>query len=79
MQAVVELDGSQHLEAVEQDAVRSRYLQRQGYRVIRFWNDDVMLRMTEVLDEIVRAARTPHPGSLREPVPPPATRGEGRS
>ena len=76
---VVELDGSQHLEAVEHDAARSRYLQGQGYRVIRFWNDDIMLRMTEMLDELVRVVRTPHPGSLREPVPLPALRGEGRS
>jgi very-short-patch-repair endonuclease len=73
----VELDGSQHLDSVAYDVARTTFLLSQGYRVLRFWNSDVAERMTLVLDEILRALRTPHPGSLREPVPLPAARGEG--
>ncbi len=73
----IELDGSQHLNALEYDQARSRYLEARGYRMLRFWNSDVAQRMTAVLDEVLRALRTPHPGSLREPVPLPAARGEG--
>jgi very-short-patch-repair endonuclease len=39
-----------------------------GYRVIRFWNDDVLLRLDDVLDESSRNVLTP-------PQPSPASRG----
>jgi very-short-patch-repair endonuclease len=39
---VIELDGSQHLEQTEYDIERTRYLESQGYKVIRFWNNDVL-------------------------------------
>ena len=39
---VIEVDGSQHLEMREYDADRTKYLESRGYRVIRFWNNDVM-------------------------------------
>ncbi len=74
---VVELDGSQHLERAGYDAARSSYLMARGYRVLRFWNDESVMRVEDVLDAIVAALRTPHPASLREAVPLPASRGEG--
>ena len=39
---IVELDGSQHLDLQEYDEDRTAYLKSRGYRVIRFWNNDVM-------------------------------------
>jgi very-short-patch-repair endonuclease len=51
---VVELDGGQHLEAFEYDERRTALLQREGYRVLRFWNDDVLLRTDDVVAEIFR-------------------------
>ena len=39
---IIELDGSQHLEQEEYDHERTAYLESQGYKVIRFWNNDVM-------------------------------------
>ncbi|MBT3313853.1 MAG: endonuclease domain-containing protein [Anaerolineae bacterium] len=39
---IVELDGSQHLDLQEYDEDRTKYLKSRGYRVIRFWNNDVM-------------------------------------
>jgi very-short-patch-repair endonuclease len=39
----IELDGSQHArtENIERDRIRTEWLEREGYRVIRFWNSDV--------------------------------------
>jgi len=39
---VIELDGSQHLEQEEYDVERTKYLESLGYKVIRFWNNDVV-------------------------------------
>ena len=50
---VIELDGSQHLEQEEYDRERTLYLESQGYRVIRFWNDQVMNDMEGVIKVIV--------------------------
>ena len=36
---VIELDGSQHLEQEAYDIERTKYLESQGYKVIRFWNN----------------------------------------
>jgi len=38
---IIELDGSQHFEQVEYDVARSKYFESQGYKVIRFWNNQV--------------------------------------
>ncbi|MEO8355715.1 MAG: DUF559 domain-containing protein [Chloroflexota bacterium] len=38
----IELDGSQHLEQREYDQERTMYLESIGYKVTRFWNNDVM-------------------------------------
>ena len=38
---VIELDGSQHLEQADYDIERTKYLELQGYKVIRFWNNQV--------------------------------------
>ena len=39
---VIELDGSQHIEQEEYDSERTELLKNQGYRVLRFWNKDVI-------------------------------------
>ena len=59
----IELDGSQHLDAPAYDAARTRVLERQGLRVLRFWNDDVLARTADVLDAIAEAVLEsfPHP------------------
>ena len=46
---IIELDGSQHLEQQEYDARRTVYLESQGYKVIRFWNNEVMKNVEGVL------------------------------
>lgn len=54
---VIELDGGQHAEQTSYDTERTRKIECNGYRVLRFWNDDVLLRTAEVLDEIIRRLR----------------------
>jgi len=52
---VIELDGSQHLEQEEYDAERTKYLEEQGYKVIRFWNNQVMNDIEGVIRAIILA------------------------
>ena len=49
---IIELDGSQHLEQTEYDEVRTKYLESQGYRVVRFWNNQVEKEIEEVVQVI---------------------------
>ena len=49
---IIELDGSQHLEQTEYDAERTRFLESKGYKVIRFWNNDVSNNLDAVLNVI---------------------------
>jgi very-short-patch-repair endonuclease len=51
---VIELDGGQHLDRLDQDLQRTGWLRSQGFEVIRFWNDDVLVRTDVVLEEILR-------------------------
>lgn len=51
---VVELDGSQHLDSVS-DPVRDAEIEAQGYRILRFWNNDVLLQPLTVLSVIFDA------------------------
>jgi hypothetical protein len=59
---VVEVDGGQHNESVA-DAIRDERLREKGYRVLRFWNNDVLGNIDGVLvtiqTELAEAAPTP--------------------
>ena len=58
---IVEVDGSQHLEQV--DWRRTACPEEQGYRVIRFWNNDVLGNIDAVLEALRAALLTgPHLG-----------------
>ncbi len=52
---VVELDGRQHAEAerARRDAGRTKWLQDEGYRVLRFWNNDLTQNIDGVLETIL--------------------------
>jgi len=67
---VVEIDGSQHWP--ESDAARTRYLEGRGWRVLRFWDHDVLARTCLVLGAICHAVGEP---TLS---PTPLPEGEGR-
>jgi very-short-patch-repair endonuclease len=49
---VIEVDGGQHDENKELDLQRSAYLNRVGYRVLRFWNNEVLQETEAVLSSI---------------------------
>ena len=56
---VIEVDGGQHGEAIDYDAERTRFLNGEGYRVLRFWNNEVLRELDGVLTAI--AAQLPSP------------------
>jgi very-short-patch-repair endonuclease len=39
---IIEMDGSQHLKQENYDSERTRYFESLGYKVIRFWNNQIM-------------------------------------
>jgi len=51
---LIELDGSQHGENFNRakDDRRTRWLESEGYRVLRFWNNDIVENLDGVLDTI---------------------------
>ncbi|MDO8433767.1 MAG: DUF559 domain-containing protein [Candidatus Binatus sp.] len=52
---IVELDGEQHLDQLKRyDDARTRHLESLGFRVLRFWNSDVMTGVDALVEEIAR-------------------------
>ena len=79
---VIEVDGGQHKEAV--DAARTRIIEDEGYRVVRFWNHDVLGNrdgVWTIIDTALRECRTAVPlplmGRGRGGVTPGVERGSG--
>ena len=64
---VVEVDGSQHAQTLEHDQRRTAWLESRGYRVLRFWDNDVLLHTDAVLESIYAALKQ---------APPPRPSGE---
>jgi very-short-patch-repair endonuclease len=67
---VIELDGGQHSANMQEDESRTRFLEKAGYRVIRFWNHDVSENLEGVLQKIGEAL-------VLCPPPDPLPDGEG--
>jgi very-short-patch-repair endonuclease len=66
---IIEADGGQHLQSAH-DHQRDAWLRSQGFNILRFWNDDILLRSDAVLEMIWQALRA-------SPSPPaPLPRGE---
>ena len=69
---VVEVDGGQHADSAE-DAARDAFLAGEGYRVMRFWNNDVLKTPRSVGEVILTAARE----IAADPTPNPSQQGGG--
>jgi very-short-patch-repair endonuclease len=72
----IEIDGGQHADQADADLKRTARLEANGYRVLRFWNNDVLSNIDGVLGEIdlaLNAIDTPTPG------PSPQGGGEKKS
>ena len=62
---VVELDGGQHALQEDYDRIRDKFLEARGYRVLRFWNDEVLTNMDGVIEGVLMALQQPpHPAPL---------------
>jgi very-short-patch-repair endonuclease len=72
---VIEVDGGQHAMNLDADVKRSDYLKERGFRVLRFWNNEVLEERESVLSVILSSlfkVDPPHPDPL-----PPKAGGEG--
>jgi very-short-patch-repair endonuclease len=70
---VIEADGGQHNGSAD-DAIRDAWLKSQGFTVLRFWNNEVLLNIEAVLETILREVAK---GAARSPSPPaPLPQGE---
>ena len=49
---IIELDGGQHMEQENYDQARTDWLQANGFRVLRFWNNDIAENMEGVLESL---------------------------
>jgi very-short-patch-repair endonuclease len=85
LKLAIEVDGGQH-SGSERDAARDDWMTREGYRVLRFWNNEVLGNLEGVMDRIAREiadAPPPQPfsGAYAAPLarrsPAKPTRGEG--
>jgi very-short-patch-repair endonuclease len=72
LKIVIEIDGGQHATQHKQDAMRTKFLESEGYRVLRFWNNEVLGNIDGVLEVIQSAC-------LTTPTPAPPHKGEGSS
>ncbi len=65
---LIEIDGSQHAEDRKKahDEARSRWLEKEGYRVLRFWNNDITKNIDGVMEAVYAAL---HSSLSAEPVP----------
>jgi len=77
----IEADGGQHAEN-EYDQRRTDWLENRGWRVMRFWNNEILANSEGVIDTI-RSVLTeaksmnPHPPATRAPPSPASGRGDG--
>ena len=56
-QLAIEVDGGQHSESAE-DTTGTAWLQSQGWRVLRFWNNDVLSNTNGVIGTILRILKS---------------------
>jgi very-short-patch-repair endonuclease len=76
---IIEADGGQHAGS-EHDVRRTALLEAKGYRVLRFWNNDILSNLDGVAQMIGAALSTPHPAQPRiesGAESPSPSRGEG--
>jgi len=52
---IIEVDGGQHMENVSYDSQRDEWLKSQNFKVLRFWNNQVLGELDSVLDVIVKS------------------------
>ena len=62
---IVEIDGGQHLDC-DDDRVRDDWLRREGFRVLRFWNNDVLKNINGVIESVsMHLPPSPQPSPIK--------------
>jgi very-short-patch-repair endonuclease len=72
---IIEADGGQHSDSTV-DERRTAFLEQRGYRMLRFWNNDILDNIEGVAGSIAAVLATPHPARASRESPSPS-RGEG--
>ena len=67
---IIECDGGQHMEQKDKDSESDQWFHKQGYRVLRFWDNQVFQSLEIVLEEIYKTG-------MASPPPHPLPQGEG--
>jgi len=67
---IIEADGGQHLEQRHRDSERTAFLESRGYKVMRFWNNEILCDIEAVLEQI-------HTCLIQIPSPRPSPGGRG--
>ena len=66
---VVEVDGGQHEACIIEDGVRTKMLEKAGFRVLRFWNHEVLQQVEAVAEQILQAVSRKENPSSPQPSP----------
>ena len=72
---IIEVDGGQHEQSLAAERVRTKFLNNQGYTIVRFWNNDVLSNADGIYATIVGALAPDHPHPRRKASRPPPSRG----
>lgn len=63
---IIEVDGGQHSIYKKRDIIRDKYLKKEGYRVLRFWDNEVLNNIEGVLEVIMQnLSPSPQPSPLK--------------
>jgi very-short-patch-repair endonuclease len=68
-QLIIEVDGGQHTATIAEDSARDTWLSSQGFKVLRFWDHEVLTNIQGVLESILEAL---------SPSPNPSHQGRGK-
>jgi very-short-patch-repair endonuclease len=66
---VIEADGGQHMEQKKYDERRSRFLESKGFKLLRFWNHEILAELNSVLEQVELVLNNP-------PSPQPSPQGK---
>ena len=58
---IIEIDGGQHAVSLAKDEQRTKWLENEGYRVLRFWNNEVLENLEGVKESILIHLTNPSP------------------
>jgi very-short-patch-repair endonuclease len=73
---IIEADGSQHADNKD-DARRDAFLRKQNFRILRFWNNEILADGGAVASAVYAALSVPHPPKPAAWAPPSPVKGEG--